>query len=148
MKLSPKNWDEFQHYKKRNPPWIRLYNRLLNDYNFHRLHVASRALAPMLWLLASEYDDGDISADPVEIAFRVRQPESVVATACLELIAARFFYADQEFTESCKQIASATLGRCNSDANPETEAETEAEFPTKEGIVTTDGSNNYQGGVQ
>lgn len=127
MKLSPKNWDEFQHYKKRNPPWIRLYNRLLNDYKFHRLHVASRALAPMLWLLASEFENGEITASPEEIVFRLRQPGTEILSALLDLVAAGFFAADQEFIDECKRLASAELARCNSDAMPETEAETEAE---------------------
>jgi hypothetical protein len=52
-----KNWAEFQHYKDRSPPWIRLHRSFLDDYDFHCLPVASRALAPMLWLLASENKD-------------------------------------------------------------------------------------------
>ena len=54
MILRVKGWARFQHYKHRRPPWIRLYRELLDDVTWHRLPVASRALAPMLWLLASE----------------------------------------------------------------------------------------------
>ena len=32
--FSVRNWDEFQHYKDRDPTWIKLYNRLLDDYAF------------------------------------------------------------------------------------------------------------------
>jgi hypothetical protein len=32
-----RNFQEFQHYSKRNPPWIRLYYRLLHDREFFRL---------------------------------------------------------------------------------------------------------------
>ena len=35
--FSVKNWDEFQHYKDRNPPWIKLHNHLLDDYEFEML---------------------------------------------------------------------------------------------------------------
>ena len=27
-------WDRFQHYKKRNPPWVKLYSKLLDDDEF------------------------------------------------------------------------------------------------------------------
>ena len=63
MKLTPRNWDDFQHYKERRPVWIKLHKNLLDDYEFHCLPVASKALAPLLWLLASEYSDGTID-DP------------------------------------------------------------------------------------
>ena len=51
-----KSWDRFQHYRDRNPPWVKLHKQFLDDFDFHSLPVASRALAPMLWLLASEHD--------------------------------------------------------------------------------------------
>ena len=31
-RLHIKNWGEFQHYKKRNPPWIKLHKKLLDDF--------------------------------------------------------------------------------------------------------------------
>ncbi len=58
MLLQPKNWAVFQHYKDRCPPWIKLHRDLLNDRSYMRLPIASKALAPMLWLLASESKDG------------------------------------------------------------------------------------------
>ena len=133
MRLKPKNWDGFQHYKKRSPPWIKLHNKLLDDYNFHRLQVASRALAPLLWLLASEYQDGEITAEPEEIAFRLRRPTSEIFPALIELIGKRFFESDQEFINSCKQCDSAVIAIQSSDAIPETEAE--AEIPSQEEAV-------------
>ena len=29
MRVKIKNWDEFQHYKQRNPPWVKLYNDMV-----------------------------------------------------------------------------------------------------------------------
>ena len=58
MLLQPKNWAVFQHYKDRCPPWIKLHRDLLNDRVFMRLPIASKALAPLLWLRASESKDG------------------------------------------------------------------------------------------
>ena len=71
-RLTVKNWKQFQHYTGRRPPWIKLHRGLLDDVGFHRLPVASRALAPFVWLLASESDDGSIPADVETLAFRFR----------------------------------------------------------------------------
>ena len=52
-----RNWEKFQHYRHRNPPWIRLYNELLENYDFARLQDASKWHAVGLWLLASRLDN-------------------------------------------------------------------------------------------
>lgn len=85
VRLAVKGWSEFQHYKHRKPPWIRLYRKLLDDIEWHRLPVASRALAPMLWLLASETQNGVIDGDSESIAFRLR-------------------YASKDFEEALKPL--------------------------------------------
>jgi hypothetical protein len=54
--LRVKNWAEFQHYKDRNPPWIKLHRALLDDYEFARLPDASKAHLVLIWLLASQSD--------------------------------------------------------------------------------------------
>lgn len=48
-----KNWSELQHYKDRAPPWIKLYNHLLDDYEFSCLQDASKLHLMLIWLLAS-----------------------------------------------------------------------------------------------
>jgi hypothetical protein len=109
VKLTPKKWEEFQHYKDRAPTWIKLHKRLLDDFAYHRLPVASRALAPMLWLLASEYDGGVIDASLDEIAFRMHVTPGEMAEALNPLIEAGFFTVEQDASNSladCKQEAS------------------------------------------
>ena len=69
-RLRPKNWNEFQHYRRRSPPWVKLHKRLLDDFEFQSLPLASKALAPMLWLLASEDGQGWIDARAALPAFR------------------------------------------------------------------------------
>ena len=49
-----KNWEQFQHYKRRNPPWIKLHRALLDDYNFSSLPENSRLHLILLWLYASQ----------------------------------------------------------------------------------------------
>lgn len=48
-----KNWGNLQHYRNRTPPWIKLYNDLLEDYEFACLQDASKLHLIMIWLLAS-----------------------------------------------------------------------------------------------
>lgn len=99
MKITPKDWTSFQHYKDRAPAWIKLHRKLLDNYEFQRLPVASRALAPMLWLLASEYDGGVITADVGELAFRLRVTNAEVDDGLMPLIQAGFFIVEQDASE-------------------------------------------------
>lgn len=89
--IIPKNWKSFQHYKDRSPAWVKLHRSLLDNREFHRLPVASKALAPMLWLLASEYNDGKIPCDYDLIAFRLRITEKDAQSALTPLIDSCFF---------------------------------------------------------
>jgi hypothetical protein len=107
--IQAKNWHQFQHYGNRRPPWIKLYRSLLDDYDFHCLPIASKALAPMLWLLASENPDGQISGRTVEVAFRVRMSEDEFLAALNPLVEAGFFEHASEMLASCKHVASEVL---------------------------------------
>jgi hypothetical protein len=55
--FSIKNFENFQHYKTRNPPWIKLYRSILNDYEMRRLSVQSRLLYISLLIIASETEN-------------------------------------------------------------------------------------------
>jgi hypothetical protein len=99
MSLTPKNWKSFQHYKERTPSWIKLHKGLLTDFTFNRLPLASRALAPMLWLLASEYEDGAITASHEEIAFRLHVTEKDLSDAITPLIDSGFFISSEPIAE-------------------------------------------------
>lgn len=64
-----KNWHRFQHYAKRNPPWIKLHRAVLDDYAFCDLPDAAKAHLLMLWLYAS-HNNGII---PDDVAFLERK---------------------------------------------------------------------------
>lgn len=100
MRLIPNRWADFQHYKDRAPPWIRLHRKLLDNKDFHRLPVESRALAPMLWLLASESVDGVIDATYDDLAFRLRCSEAEIQAGLRPLVEKRFFLVDETAIES------------------------------------------------
>lgn len=54
--LYVKNWDKFQHYKRRCPPWIKLHRSILSDYAFTCLHDASKAHLILIWIYASNHE--------------------------------------------------------------------------------------------
>ena len=116
MLLQPKNWAVFQHYKDRCPPWIKLHRDLLNDRTFMRLPIASKAIAPMLWLLASESKDGVFDGSLDELVFRLHITEKEYQAGVKPLIDNDFF-----------NVVSGVLAECKQVAIPETERETETE---------------------
>lgn len=111
-----KNWGEFQHYKDRSPPWIKLHRGFLDNYEFACLPLASKALAPLLWLLAAESSDGSVRLDPEWLAFRLRWPIADVEVGLKPLCDAGFVEVD-----------SGLLATCSQDACLETEGEAETE---------------------
>jgi hypothetical protein len=54
--LRVKNWEEFQHYKDRNPPWIKLHRALLDNYDFCKLADETKAHLMLIWIHASQND--------------------------------------------------------------------------------------------
>lgn len=122
--LTPKDWARFQHYKQRRPPWIKLHRSILDDATFQRLPDASRALAPCLWLLSSEYEKGEIVALVTDVAWRLRTSPSALVSALIPLLNIGYF--------SCSHDASALLAACKQNVTTEErrgESETEKKVP-------------------
>jgi len=44
------NWDRFQHYRDRNPAWIKLYTELQYDEEWLRLSLRLRGILVGLWI--------------------------------------------------------------------------------------------------
>ena len=120
MLLQPKNWAIFQHYKDRCPPWIKLHRDLLNDRAYMRLPIASKAIAPMLWLLASESKDGVFDGSLDELVFRLHITPKEYQDGVKPLIDNDFFILVSGVLAERKQVAI-----------PETEGETETETKKK-----------------
>ena len=116
MLLQPKNWAVFQHYKDRCPPWIKLHRDLLNDRAYMRLPIASKALAPLLWLLASESKDGIFDGSLDELVFRLHITVKEYQDGVKPLIDNDFFI-----------LVSGVLAERKQSAIPETEGEREKE---------------------
>jgi len=105
MLLKPKNWEKFQHYRDRCPPWIKLHRDLLNDRAYMNLPLASKAIAPLLWLLASESKDGSFDAASEELAFRLRIASKDIESGLKPLIDNGFFVDASTMLAPCLQLA-------------------------------------------
>lgn len=71
MKYRVKNWDHFQHYRDRNPPWIKLHYELLSSSDWVMLDDASRVLAIACMLIASR-NKGEIDGSESGLTYLKR----------------------------------------------------------------------------
>lgn len=55
--ISIKNWDQYQHYKDRNPPWIKLHREILTSETWADSDDETRVLAIAIMLLAAATDN-------------------------------------------------------------------------------------------
>jgi hypothetical protein len=102
--------DGFQHYRDRDPVWVKAYTRLMRDDDYLRLTLAERGLLLGLWL---EYasTDGQLLGDSRSLARRLAQK---ITTKQLERLNHAGFI---EFS------ASKPLALRYQHASPETETE-------------------------
>jgi hypothetical protein len=71
-----KNFERFQHYKDRAPPWIKLYNETLENYEFGSLKDSTKGQLIGIWLLASRMDN-KLPFDPKWIASKINATDPV-----------------------------------------------------------------------
>lgn len=83
MPIRIKNWNKFQHFKDRRPPWVKLYRDLLDDMEWHQLEPRAAKTLVMLWLIASE-NDGELP-EAKTLAFRLRTTERSILDVVHEL---------------------------------------------------------------
>lgn len=135
LMLKPKSWQTFQHYKDRCPPWIKLHRDLLNNKDFMRLPTASKALAPMFWLLASESksEHGVFDASDDELEFRLRMSVKDIQVGRKSLIDNGFFIVASGVLAECLQPAIPEESRGEREAETEAFAMFYAAYPKKVG---------------
>ena len=74
-----KNWKEFQHFKDRNPPWIKLHKNILEKRDINMISDRYFRVLIGLWLLASEDKNLEGNLPEIEdISFRLRIPENEI----------------------------------------------------------------------
>lgn len=79
MALRIKDFSKFQHFKDRNPPWVKLYRDILDDPDWHELDGESAKILVMLWLIASEDETKQgLLPDNRKLRFRLRITEKTL----------------------------------------------------------------------
>ena len=120
------DWDKFQHYKKRNPPWIKLHVSLLDNDAFECLHNDSKVLLICLYLFAARKGNGDI---PANVEYLQRKLPLGKKIKLQPLMDAGFIECYQD---DSKMIAKCPIqNRKYLCAETETETETETEKNVK-----------------
>jgi hypothetical protein len=109
------NWKRFQHYKKRSPPWVKLYRSVLDDLAYRTLSDSAQALLVDLWLLASE-NGGRVAYDVRDMEFRLRRARDVIARDAEKLVSAGFIVISGENPQSTLFVASNPLDQRRGEA--------------------------------
>lgn len=136
--LSVKNWDRFQHYKDRDPPWIKLYRDTFTTESWVLGTDLSRLLQLASTMLAARYGN--------KIPLNFRMVAKVASLDCgeSEFMAAVAHLVDHNFLEIHEDIdprktsASALLAKCSSERETEERREEGEERRTELSASPTD----------
>lgn len=79
------NWSKFQHYKKPQPRWVKLYRDLIGHYEIMRLTPSERWVLIGLWCLAAETDNR-IPPDLEYLTHRLHCPVTEKSLRKLEVL--------------------------------------------------------------
>lgn len=128
MYVRVRNWERFQHYKHRNPPWIKFHTELLDNYEFACLPDASKLLAMCICLIAARCDNR-IPADPEWIRKRANLSSKVDLAPLLK----SQFLEEIQMLPSQEHLASNALAPCMQSADSETEKRQRRDRDKEEG---------------
>jgi hypothetical protein len=122
------SWDRLQHYKDRNPPWIKLHRDLLTSETWVSSSHDDRVLAVAIMMLAAATGNR-VPANPryiQRVAYLEREPDFA------SLIALKFMEIIEEKAAASKTLASArpeTENREQKEDSVEADASTGADAP-------------------
>ncbi len=111
-----KNWERFQHFSNRRPPWIKLYRELLDDPEWHQVDIKLIRHLVNIWLIAS--DDKNLAGilpGNEKLAFRLRVSMKELENSILPGLSDWLIFDDISVISTCHQ-------------NDTTETETEIEI--------------------
>jgi hypothetical protein len=105
--LAVKDFALFQHYRDRNPPWIKLYGTLLSDAAFLQMPEAAQAQLVKLWILASQLGH-PLPNNPKLLAGRIGSTGRFYLQTLI----------DAGFIIPREESASPVLAKCEQEASP------------------------------
>lgn len=139
--LIVRNWDKYQHYKDRRPPWIKFHIALLEDYELAALPIPTRLFWDLLLLLAGRHDNL-VPNDSRWLAGQTALDERSIDEAIANLVQTRMVRKVSRKPPASTKDASDALALARADA-PSLEAETalrQNPQAVKEGRATADES--------
>lgn len=147
--LRVKNLSRFQHYKKRNPPWIKLYRTVITGEDgqlddFLTLTESEQWQLVRIWVLASQCDHGLLRDDERWLRRAIRSErrvpvEKFVQDGWLEQIASTSASTDASAVLANRPDFKADVGP------PEKTEKTESsEISSSNGAVTPNGTVDEQ----
>ena len=107
--LSVKNLTKFQHYKHRNPPWIKLYREFWTDYTLRSLPVNARLLFIGLTSLAMELENnipGDERYLSDRLGFKVLEKDIIYLISSNLILSNLPEHVASDVLAPCKHVAS------------------------------------------
>ena len=112
-------WESFQHYKDRDPTWVKLYRDLLTSESWVLGTDSSRLVQVASILLAARYHNAtpnkfDLFRKVANLDITEKQFRESVAH-----LASTGFFEIQGDTVSCEQPASSVLAECSSEKRRE-----------------------------
>lgn len=116
-----KNWEKFQHYHDRRPPWVKLYTSLLDDLEYLGMSDRAQLHLIKLWLLAARLGH-PLPAKPALLAGKI----GVKSVALKELLSAGFI-SEVDASEQPPEDASEVL-----DSHARARAGERADAPSRE----------------
>lgn len=107
------NWEALQHYKDRDPTWIKLYRDLLTTESWVLGDDVSRLLQVASMLLAARYKNKiPLNFELIKRVANLGFDEAQFHSALDHLVATKFLEI-QSADSSCKPVASTTLASCS-----------------------------------
>jgi hypothetical protein len=122
--ISIKSWERFQHYKDRDPPWIKLYRDLLTAESWVLGTDDSRLVQVACILLAARYQNATPLNFPLFRKVASLDLSAKEFDAALAHLASTDFLEIQGDADARKQPASNALATCASETE-QSRAETE-----------------------
>lgn len=127
--FSIKNFAQYQHYKKRNPPWVKLHYSILDDAEFLGLDLVSQRNLMVLFMVAGKKDNR-ISNDKsyLQKVMRLETPPDLTP----------LFHSGWLLAQSYQSASKSLATKRKHFATPETETETDSSEAKAEAKAETD----------
>jgi hypothetical protein len=129
--LRIRNWSRFQHYKDRNPPWIKLHAEVFTSQDWVALDDTSKALMLICMVVAAKHD-GCVPDDPdyiKRVAYLSKRPNLKPLIDCgfLEIPQADASERKQEQADAITLLADARPEKESSSSKNSNKSEAETE---------------------